>query len=84
MGGENGQRGEMINEAGNELRAITVVSPILEDCTLSPRKKDCLSNWGAEKKPIAYGMHKLTFSYSHGINYSNKISGGAKINVVLL
>lgn len=42
VGGEKGQREEMINEAGNELQAIIAVSPIPEDCT--PRKKDCLSN----------------------------------------
>lgn len=45
----------MINEAGNELCAIIVVSPILDDCTISPRKKGRRLNWGAEKKPIASG-----------------------------
>lgn len=53
--GDNGQREEMINEAGNELHAIIAMTPIPEDCTLSPRKKDCLSNWGVEKKPIGCG-----------------------------
>lgn len=48
--------------------------------------------WGRKKLPLKLGcmegthwvwVHKLTFSCCPGINYWNKFSGGAKINVEL-
>lgn len=82
VGGENGQTEEMINEAGNELHAITAASPIPEDCTLSLRKKLPLK-LGCMEGTHWVWVHKLTFSCCPGINYWNKFSGGAKINVEL-
>lgn len=56
VGGENGQTEEMINEAGNELHAITAASPIPEDCTLSLRKKEAASQIGVHgRNPLGVG-----------------------------
>lgn len=36
---------------------------------------------GCREEPSRVGLHKLTFSCSRGINYGDKFSGGATINV---
>lgn len=50
------RREEMINEAGNEFHAIIASGVQFQKMVLHLlRRKDCLSNWGAEKKPIGCG-----------------------------
>lgn len=64
------RREEMINEAGNEFHAIIASGVQFQKMVLHfLRRKDCLSNWGAEKKPIGCGCTNC----SSGINYKDKV-----------
>lgn len=47
------------------------------------KKKDCLSNWGAEKKPTGCGCTNWHLAAAVALIIGTRFSGGAKINAVL-
>lgn len=72
----------MINEAGNEFHAI-IASESNSRRWCSEGKNDCLSNWGAEKKPIGCGCTNWHLAAAVALIIGTRFSGGAKINAVL-
>lgn len=47
------------------------------------KKKECLSNWGAEKKPTGCGCTNWHLAAAVALIIGTRFSGGAKINAVL-
>lgn len=71
-------RQQMINEHSKELHTL-----IPQNCSLSGKKKDCLSNWFAGKKASGCGSTNWHLAAWGDINFRSRFPGAAKINAKL-